>query len=154
DPTGATRGADGNWDRGAYQANVAAVTTHYVDFAAGSDAWDGTAKTHTSGTVGPWKSSPYMQSGAGCSDNGGTHLGYSQLAGQQIIFKGGVTWPVNCFGMSVTAGGNSSVQDYYGVDLTWFTGGAFARPIWDMANTQPTGNTVFVAGPSTGATYV
>ena len=113
-----------------------AQTIRYVDFSGGSDTWDGTAKTHTTGTVGPWKSSPYMQSGAGCSDNGGSHLGYTHTAGQQIIFKGGVTWPAACFQMSIPAGGNSSASDYYGVDKTWFAGGSWTRPLFDMANTK------------------
>jgi hypothetical protein len=29
--------------------------------------------------------------------------------------------------------------DYYGVDVTWFTGGSFTRPIFDLANTKPSG---------------
>ena len=53
--------------------------------------------------------------------------------------SGGVTWPA-CFQMFISSGGSSSGADYYGVDLTWFTGGTFTRPIFDGQNTVPTGN--------------
>lgn len=54
--------------------------THYIDFAAGSDGNNGTAK----GT--PWQYAPGMP---GCSSN---CAAYSHSAGDHFIFKGGVTW--------------------------------------------------------------
>ncbi len=60
---------------------------------------------------------------------------YTHAAGDQFIFKGGVTWPAACFTMVLPAGGTSSAQDYYGVDMTWYSGGAWTRPLWDMGYT-------------------
>src|SRR5579863_6157104 len=88
--------------------------TYYIDPAAGSDLWDGTAKTHSSGTVGPWKSEPGMQGNVTCSDNSGNHFSYTHHAGDHFIMKGGATIPPACFGMTLVGGGSSSsVVDYY-----------------------------------------
>ena len=35
--------------------------TYYIDYENGNDTWDGLSKTHTSGTVGPWKHAPEEQ---------------------------------------------------------------------------------------------
>jgi hypothetical protein len=40
--------------------------------------------------------------------------------------------------MTLQAGGTSSAQDYYGVDVTWFSGAAFSRPIFDLERQVPT----------------
>ena len=62
---------------------------------------------------------------------------YTHSAGDQIIFKGGVTWPNSSpgspFPLTITNGGSGDLaMDYYGVDTTWFSGGSFSRPIFDM----------------------
>lgn len=62
--------------------------------------------------------------------------GYSHSPGDRFIFKGGVTWPSACFWFNILAGGNSSGNDYYGVDKTWFSGGSFTRPIFDGEHTS------------------
>jgi hypothetical protein len=123
-------------------AQIASATTYYIDYVNGSNANNGLAKTLGGGN-GPWKTHPYMQNVAGCA----TPLpNYTHVAGDQFIFKGGVAWPPACFGMKLLAGGSSvGVQDYYGVDLTWFAGASFARPLWDMQQQVPTSPGVFGA---------
>ena len=113
--SGATVTID-DFEGGELAASVA-TTTYYIDWDGGSDANDGTSK------LTAWKRHPYM---AGFS---GTHL---HRAGNQYIFKGGVTWPAACFPFNLGAGGSVGNIDYYGVDLTWFTGGAWSRPKLDV----------------------
>jgi hypothetical protein len=105
--------------------------TFYIDYAAGSNSNTGTKAS-------PWKTHPYMQAGASCTGTGSAPS-YSHVAGDQFIFKGGVTWPLACFLMTISNGGTSGNPDYYGVDKTWYTGGSWMRPIFDMANGTPTG---------------
>jgi hypothetical protein len=107
--------------------------TFYIDYVGGSNANPGTEAS-------PWKTHPYMQTGASCTGTGSAPS-YSHQAGDQFIFKGGVTWPAACFQLSISNGGSSNaVRDYYGADIAWYTGGSFTRPVFDMANTTPTGN--------------
>jgi hypothetical protein len=129
----------------------------YIDYSGGSNSNPGTQ-------AAPWKSHPYMQLGAGCTGTGGAPA-YSHQAGDQFIFKGGVTWPVACFEFAIIAGGNSTAQDYYGVcnsalssspcygGTSWPATG-WTRPIFDMGNSVPSGNVVIQAGPLSGALYV
>src|SRR6185437_6819910 len=114
-------------------AHAQSVRTFYIDYASGSNANMGTQAS-------PWKSHPYMHQ-TGCSDTGSAPA-YIHQVGDHFIFKGGVTWPVTCFAMSVSEGGSSSVSDYYGVDKTWFTGSSFTRPLFDMQSQVPTGQHV------------
>jgi hypothetical protein len=56
--------------------------------------------------------------------------------------------------MTLQGGGSSSsVQDYYGVDQTWFAGGSFARPKFDPNYQVPTGN-VLIAGTASAVNIV
>ena len=126
----------------------------YIDYASGSNSNPGTQAS-------PWKTHPYMQSGASCTGTGSAPS-YSHQAGDQFIFKGGVTWPAACFQMTLQAGGSSGASDYYGVCLStdsaspcsggtsWPSSG-WARPIFDLAQTIPTSggggnNNVICAG--------
>lgn len=96
------------------------AATYYIDYTGGSDANNGTA------TSTPWKRQPYMVGFTGS---------YAHTAGDRFIFKGGVTWPSNVFQLKPLAGGSSaSVRDYYGVDQTWYAGGAWTRPLFDFEN--------------------
>jgi len=52
--------------------------TYYIDYSIGLDANGGAS------TSGPWERHPYMQGFSGS---------YSHFAGNQFIFKGGLTWP-------------------------------------------------------------
>jgi hypothetical protein len=129
----------------AAQTAVQSGRTFYIDFASGSNSNNGTSQAT------PWKCHPYMQNSSGCA--GAPHA-YSHVAGDRFIFKGGVTWPSACLVMSVNAGGTPGAQDYYGVDQTWFSGGSFTRPKFDMQQQVPAGNHVIIGGSSTGANYV
>lgn len=109
----------------------------YIDYDGGSNSNPGTKAS-------PWKTHPFMQADSGCTV-GENAPAYAHNAGDQFIFKGGVSWPAACFQMSIGVGGNSSAPDYYGVDTTWFAGGSFTSPKFDMAHAVPTGNHVIVA---------
>src|SRR5688572_7720049 len=100
------------------------MATYYIDFTGGSDSNNGTAK------VTPWKRHPYMNGFTGS---------YSHSVGDQFIFKGGETWPGACFPFNPAAGGSAGNIDYYGVDLTWFTGGGWVKPILDVEYTYRDG---------------
>jgi hypothetical protein len=102
----------------------------YIDYTSGSNSNPGTQ-------AAPWKTHPFMQTGAGCTATGSAPS-YAHQAGDQFIFKGGVTWPYPCFTFVPTQGGTSSAQDYYGVDKTWYSGGSWTRPIWDLTQHAPT----------------
>jgi hypothetical protein len=93
----------------------------YIDYGAANNSANGTS------TATPWKVCPYMQTWDGT---------YTHAAGDTFIFKGGVTWPNACFPMNITTGGSATHRDYYGVDKTWYTGGSWARPIFDMGAAQ------------------
>ena len=99
------------------------AATYYIDFS-GSDANNGTSK----GT--PWKRAPGMS---------GFSAAYTHTAGDQFIFKGGVTWD-NTIGPWVIPAINSgtiSNIDYYGVDKTWYTGTSWTNPIFDGGSQNP-----------------
>ena len=103
--------------------------TFYIDYASGSNKNPGTK-------AAPWKTHPHMQTSASCTSTG-SGPSYTHSAGDHFVFKGGVTWPSQCFPLNVPAGGSANAgNDYYGVDLTWYSGSSFARPLWDM-NYQP-----------------
>lgn len=103
---------------------IANSATYYIDYASGSDANNGTAKTT------PWKRAPGMK---------GAAMSYSHTAGDRFIFKGGVTWPSACYQWKITWGGTQATLDYYGVDRTWFSGDAWTRPVFDLENTPIAG---------------
>jgi hypothetical protein len=105
--------------------------TFYIDYSSGSNGNPGTQSA-------PWKTHPYMQTAASCTGSGNAPS-YTHQAGDKFIFKGGVTWPSACFIMIIPAGGSSaSNPDVYTTDQTWFNGGSFSRPIFDMQNNNGT----------------
>src|ERR1700736_4531383 len=112
-------------------ATIASAATYYIDYSSGSDSNNGTSKNT------PWKRHPYMAGRSGS---------YSHQAGDRFIFKGGVTWPHDCWGLNLHGnGGNASAYDYYGVDQTWFTGASWTRPKFDAQGTElPSGYDVMV----------
>ncbi|NLF30143.1 MAG: hypothetical protein GX591_04550 [Planctomycetes bacterium] len=98
-------------------AGTAWGATYYIDYANGSDSNNGTSRTTA------WKKAP------GMAGFGGT---YYHVAGDSFIFKGGVTWPSDCYPWVINYGGTSGeVRDYYGVDKTWYDGDAWTRPVLD-----------------------
>ena len=118
--------------------SAAGATTYYVDYSSGSDSATGTTKST------PWKRCPVM---AGFSGS------YRHSAGDQFIFKGGVTWPNACFPLSINNGGSAGSVDYYGVDNTWYTGSSWAKPIFDLQNTE-TASSNRVIAIANGLSYI
>ncbi len=114
----------------------------YIDYSGGSNSNNGTSKST------PWKTHPYMQTSSSCTGSGSAPA-YTHAAGDQFIFKGGDTWPAACFQMHITAGGTPGAPDYYGVDKSWYSGGSWARPIFDAAQTVPSGGH-FILSSSVG----
>ena len=94
----------------------ASAKIYYIDFSTGTDKATGLLKTT------PWKLHPFMNGFAGA---------YTHAAGDTFYFKGGVTWPASCFCMSISASGSALHPDYYGANISWFTGTSFTRPIFD-----------------------
>jgi len=103
------------------QVFVFGATDYYFDYTAGNDANNGTS------TATAKKRHFYMKGYSGPA--------YTHAAGDRFIFKGGVTWPNAAFQMNITAGGTAGSPDYYGADVTWYTGGSFTRPVFDYENT-------------------
>jgi hypothetical protein len=93
--------------------HVAYSATYYIDYENGRDSNNGNTK------ASPWKHCPGMQ-----PFNSTT---YKHAAGDQFIFKGGVTWPHAALPMQVTVGGTPQARDYYGVDKSWYKGAIWAR---------------------------
>jgi len=95
------------------------ATSYYVDYSTGADSNAGTK-------LAPFKNIPQsVACTSACATAGG-----SLTAGDQVILKGGVTWPMNTMGCILLArSGSSSADIYYGVDVTWYTGASWTRPI-------------------------
>jgi hypothetical protein len=100
------------------QANTG--NAYYIDYSSGSDTNDGLT------TSTPWKHHPFMR--------GAAVKGYSHHAGDCFYFKGGVTWPNSALQVSLTSGGTSGNEDYYGPDpdQSWFAGSSWTRPRLDI----------------------
>ena len=114
-------------------ASVAHSATYYIDYNASNDSANGTTKST------PWKRAPWMTGFSGS---------YSHAAGDHFIFKGGVTWPGSVFpsgtdGVDTLPSGTSGSRDYYGVDATWYNGGSWTRPIWDLGGSSIPRHTLF-----------
>src|ERR1700678_2243578 len=126
--------------RAACPASVPADITscYYIDFASGSDSNSGTTE------AAPWKHAPGMTGtvagvGPGVIDTAhgmGTDMCGSSvcnLSNTGFIFKGGVSWTVGVFPWTIRTEGTSlTARNYWGVDPTWYTGGAWVRPIFNL----------------------
>ena len=100
----------------------ASVTaTYYIDYDGGSDANSGTS----TGTA--WKRCPGMVGFSGS---------YSHSAGDQFVFKGGVTWPSNTFPVTIGYSGTTNSQDRYTSSDSWYSGGSWSYPVFDGGNVQ------------------
>lgn len=111
--------------------NASAATTHYISKSTGSDSSNGTDKTS------PWAHLPGMPS---CTANCAS---YTPSAGDQFILKGGDTWVASDLGINTCPGnpcwnGTSGSPISITVDKTWFAGGSWARPIFNLQNSTST----------------
>lgn len=109
---------------------VVGTNVYYISQAGSDSNTPAQAKSKST----PWKHHPYMASFTGS--------GYSHNAGDCFIFRGGDTWVDSDTPITIAAGGTSSVQDYYGVDPTWYTGSAWARPILDFQSDSSPQNAI------------
>jgi len=129
------------------------ATTYYIDYAGGDDSCNGLVKQTKAEDAAAendltcsWKHAPGMK---GCwstdaASNCNTKRAAGAVAGDQFIFKGGVTWDKDAFNMYWGTGtGTEENRITFGVDATWFTGASWSRPIFDMQGTEPS------ASPST-----
>jgi hypothetical protein len=107
---------------------IANATTYYIDYASGNDANNGTSKTS------PWQHVPGMN---GCTGN---CAAASPQAGDQIILKGGVTWPNAAFPITWKWSGANGNNIYIGVDQSWYAGSSWTRPVFDAGGTPIAGN--------------
>ena len=117
------------------------AATYYVDYTNGQDT---RTSTQAQSKSTPWKYAPGMY---GATSNAAA---FNPAAGDQIIFKGCVTWPNSAFPWGIKTSGTAtnpvygmtgptagSTLVYYGVDKTWWdntvTGCASAwnRPIFN-----------------------
>ena len=105
-----------------------AAGTYYIDCVNGSDSANGTT------TSTPWLHAPGM---TGASGNAYAH---TPVAGDQFIFRGGITCPVADFPYTVSQSGSAGNVIYIGVSAGWYSGGAWTRPIFDMNYTVVSGN--------------
>jgi hypothetical protein len=94
------------------------VTNCYFIAASGADSNTGTDEEH------PWAHSPGMST---CTAN---CAALTPAAGMGFIFKGGDTWNGSNLGIYWPWEGTATNPIYIGVDLTWYSGGAWSRPIW------------------------
>lgn len=97
----------------------AKASIYYIDYNLGSDTNNGT----TAAT--PWQHHPFMKGWTGS---------YHHSAGDQFWFQTNTTWPASCFPLysQYGYGGNSSSNDYYGVNPN-LTGTNWVYPIFDGA---------------------
>ncbi|HXN98590.1 MAG TPA: choice-of-anchor D domain-containing protein [Candidatus Acidoferrales bacterium] len=130
------------------------VTSCFYIAASGSDSNSGTSET------APWLHAPQMPAATG------NPAALTAVAGEGFIFRGGDTWHyfsgtplvglpagwptgANGFAWNWTRSGTSSNWIYIGVDPTWFTGSAWARPIFTNDNPIFTPSAPNPAVPST-----
>jgi hypothetical protein len=111
------------------------ATTYYIDYSSGNDASNGTSKS------APWQHLPGMNGATGVA------LAHTLAPGDNMILKGGVTWPAAAFPEheeyrgSANSGGATGCTGsgciYIGVDQTWYSGGSWTRPIFNEQGNQP-----------------
>jgi hypothetical protein len=127
-----------------------ATNTYYISYSLGSDS---NTTTQAKSKSTPWKNLP------GCYGASGNSASYSPVAGDSFILYGGDTWPNAALGCNWAAVGSSATPTssclgngnsctssgyiYVGVDMTWYSGGSWSRPIFNgggiAVNTPPSG---------------
>lgn len=98
--------------------------TYYISYSSGANGNPGTKAQ-------PWKYHPYMWGWSGS---------YTHSAGDRFIFKGGDTWPNDCFTFYIQGSGAAGNYDYYGVDQTWYGGSSWTKPHFDAQGIELTRN--------------
>lgn len=145
-------------------------STCYIDYDNGNDSWNGTSKTFTSGTTGPWKHLPGMlgtgpngTSSDACTGNCSTQV---PVAGDKYILKGGVVWPSSTLPIDWVWSGSSTTTTtipgygcsgtgciYIGKDATWNKGTVvYVITVRDFGGCPQTGVTGTLSAPPSGTT--
>jgi hypothetical protein len=105
------------------------VTNCYYISAAGSDSNSGTSESS------PWAHLPGMTTCTGtCASVASS--GSTALAGTGFILRGGDTWGSALLGISWDWGGTTANPVYIGVDLSWFSGASWTRPVFNCGGTS------------------
>jgi len=124
---------------GTCPASVPSGTTScfYADYTNGSDTNAGTSE------AAPLQHFPGM---AGCAKNCSS---LTPAAGEGFILRGGITWPAAALPWAWSWSGSSTTSTpgctgsgciYIGVDPTWYTGSAWARPILNSGGSSGNAN--------------
>lgn len=114
-------------------SSLGVSSCYYASKSIGSDtAYDGTQET-VSGAHGPFAHIPGM---TGCASNCAS---VTPAGGQGFIMRGGDTWTNSDLGDVWVWGGSSGAPIYVGVDLDWYSGSAWVRPVWTCGGSACTG---------------
>jgi hypothetical protein len=120
-------------------ASYAGISScYYASKSIGNDSNAGTSES------APWAHIPGM---AGCKGN---CAAVSPSAGEGFILRGGDTWSGSDVGIAWNWLASSSHWNYIGVDPNWYSGGSWARPIFNMSGAA---NGYVILGNSSGAGY-
>jgi hypothetical protein len=103
------------------------ITNCYYIAASGSDSNSGTSESS------PWAHLPGMLT---CTSN---CAALTPAAGTGFILRGGDTWGNANLGIVWNWGGTSSNPIYIGVDLTWYSGSSWTRPIFSCGGSTCAG---------------
>jgi hypothetical protein len=106
---------------------MSAASIYYIA-ANGADLNNGTSKTT------PWLHMPGMPT---CSS---ICAAYNPLPGDQIILRGGDSWTNTNFPILWTWSGSSATPLYVGVDMTWYSGSSWIRPVFNAGGIAITGS--------------
>lgn len=124
------------------------VTQCYYISAAGADTNSGGSE------ASPWLHAPGMPA---CSS---ICAGVSPAANLGFIFRGGDTWhrssgsPQTGGAWTFSHSGTAGNPIYWGIDVTWFSGGSFARPIFNQDNALSTGTVGSCSFADDGTTFL
>ena len=129
-----------------------ATNTYYISKSTGSDSY---TSTQAQSKSTPWA---HFRGMASCSSNCAS---YTPVAGDTFVLMGGDTWVNSDFPILWKWSGTAGSRITIGVDPTWYTGAAWARPIFDAQKATinggaVVGNVMFQAGPylSSATSYV
>src|SRR5271165_3711422 len=114
-------------------SSLGVSSCYYASKSIGSDtAYDGTQET-VSGTHGPFAHIPGM---TGCASKCAS---VTPAGGEGFIMRGGDTWTNSDLGDVWVWGGSSGAPIYVGVDLNWYSGSAWVRPVWTCGGSACSG---------------
>jgi hypothetical protein len=120
------------------------ITNCYYIASSGSDFNSGTTAT------APWAHLPGMST---CTGNCLTLKNAGVLAGTGFILRGGDTWNGSNLGIYWPWGGTATNPVYIGVDLAWYAGDSWSRPIWTCGGVACVANAGYFFQTPTNKSY-